>query len=634
VAAFATVLAVMAVRWLAFLANLESIAADVRVAVMQPPMPPQKDIVIAAITEETLAGFQYRSPVDRGFLADLLRTLERKGARQIGLDVLFDQPTEPAKDEALRRALRELRVPVTVSYTVTPTIVNEEQLEYLDAFVPEALRGAANLATDPFDGAVRWIFPGENIPGMPMSLPRRIAAHAGIATPASQPEIAWRPRPDVETPAFPIYPSHAVAALPDAWFRDRIVLIGAVLSITDRHRTPFAVVGDGDDAQMPGILVQAHATSQLLEGRRSPKPGTGAVVLMTALLALTGVAIGLLKRGIAVNVVVGAVLVTGLWVGAILGFRHGVPLVPLVAPTLALALALWMMDAVIGRGERKQRQFVQSAFSRYVSPAVVDQLVDDPQSLRVTGERRQATFVFTDIAGFTTLSEELAGERLSEVLNAYLDGACEIVLRHEGTIDKFIGDAIMAIFNAPLAQPDHAQRAVRCALELDAYAEAFRARMNAEGVRLGITRIGVHTGPATIGNFGSQQRMDFTALGDTVNTAARCEGVNKYFGTRVCCTHDVVTQCEGLAFAPIGDIVLKGKKVPVRLYCPLDAEQAASPAMRDYLAAFAQIERGEPEGCRQMVALHTDRPGDPLPAFHADRIAHGHDSVLIVMDDK
>ncbi|NBS94299.1 MAG: adenylate/guanylate cyclase domain-containing protein, partial [Betaproteobacteria bacterium] len=196
--------------------------------------------------------------------------------------------------------------------------------------------------------------------------------------------------------------------------------------------------------------------------------------------------------------------------------------------TLGLALSLWMMDTLIGGAERKQRQFVQGAFSRYVSPDVVNQLVENPEALAVKGDRRELSFIFTDVAGFTTLSEGLSAEKLSETLNAYLDGACQIILESKGTIDKFIGDAIMTIFNAPIPQDDHAERAVRCALAIDAYAEDFRKRYNAEGIPIGVTRIGIHSGPAVIGNFGSQQRMDFTALGDTVNTAARTEGVNKY----------------------------------------------------------------------------------------------------------
>jgi class 3 adenylate cyclase len=355
---------------------------------------------------------------------------------------------------------------------------------------------------------------------------------------------------------------------------------------------------------------------------------------MVLFVSLVGVAVGLAKKGIGFNVTVGAILVALVWVGGILGYGKGLPLVPLIAPTLALALSLWMMDMLIGKAERKQRQFVQGAFSRYVSPTVVAQLVNDPEALSIKGKRQEATFLFTDIAGFTTLSELLPSDQLSDVLNDYLNGACAIVQANEGTIDKFIGDAIMAIFNAPIAQPDHQARAVKCALELDAYCEKFRIENNQKGIPIGLTRIGVHSGPATIGNFGSQSRMDFTAVGDTVNAAARTEGVNKYFGTRICCTDTVVPKCPGMHFRVIGDVILKGKETPVTLYNPITADQAKSELCTGYLAAYQLLEASNPLAIEQLKALEQRFPEDPLLKFHLHRIEKGLLTTLIKMEDK
>lgn len=631
----ATILATLSTRYLAFLASLENVAADIRIAALQKPLPQSKDIAIVAINEETLAQFPYRSPVDRAFLAQLLVQLDAKAPAAIGLDVLLDQPTEPAKDALLAKTLRSLRSPLFVSYTTTPEIVNEDQLDYLNQFVPEEFRAAANLATDPFDGAVRWIFPGENAPGMPLGFARKAMQAIGKPVPPpAQPEIAWRPQVDNDTPAFPIYPSHAVSVLPAEWFAGKILLIGATLSITDRHRTPMSVVFDDERGMMPGILVQAHALSQYLESRTTQRLSVQGNLTVSLLLAALGMGIGLLKKGIAVNVLSGVLGLVALWLIGMLGYRHGLPLIPLVAPSIALALSLWMMDMLIGKAERKQRQFVQGAFSRYVSPAVVEQLVDNPEALSITGKRQEASFVFTDIAGFTTMSELLPSEKLSDVLNAYLDGACQIVQKYEGTVDKFIGDAIMAIFNAPLPQADHAERAVNCALELDAYAEAFRQSRNAQGIPIGVTRIGVHCGQATIGNFGSQSRMDFTALGDTVNTAARTEGVNKYFGTRICCTESIVSQCPAVNFRPIGDIVLKGKKTPVTLFNPITTQQAQSELYKDYLQAYEQLKNESPDAPELFKRLEARDPQDPLVQFHMQRIRSGLCSTLVIMEDK
>jgi class 3 adenylate cyclase len=371
-----------------------------------------------------------------------------------------------------------------------------------------------------------------------------------------------------------------------------------------------------------------------LESRKPLRLGSEWIVGITLLLALIGVAIGLLKKGISFNVIAGVVLIGGLWVGGLLGFTHGVPLVPLVSPTIALALSLWMMDVLVGSAERKQREFVQGAFSRYVSPAVVGQLVDNPEALKIQGDRKELTFVFTDVAGFTTMSEKLTSEKLSEVLNAYLDGACEIILRYEGTIDKFIGDAIMSIFNAPIPQPDHYSRAVKCALELDEYAEKFRIAQNDAGVPMGVTRIGLHAGQAVIGNFGSRSRMDFTALGDTVNTAARCEGVNKYFGTRICCTETVVAHVTDVKFMPVGDVVLKGKLTPVGLFNPISQAKSQSEIYRRYMETYALLKAESPDAAESVRALYKDFPDEPLVAFHHERVEAGLATSLVVMDDK
>lgn len=630
----ATLVSAYATRTISFLAGIENTAGDIRIAALQPPQPQSKDIVIAAITEETVAQFAYRSPVDRAFIASLLQSLEKKGARLIGMDILFDQTTEPAKDAVLKATLRHMSVPTFVSYSNAPEIVNEDQLAYMNDFVPEAMRASAHLGTDPFDGSVRWILPGEERVGMPVGFARKAMALLGAPQAAKKIEINWKPQPNADDQPFPMYPAHALAVLPDAWFKDKIVLVGAVLSITDRHRTPMSVVYADARGNMPGVVVQAHSIAQFLEGRKPPRLAFPWVLLTCLGMALVGWVVSLLKKGIVFNAVAAALVIVVFWLGSMGGFSYGLPLVPLVAPTLALAMTIWMLDVLQGSAERRQRQFVQGAFSRYVSPAVVEHLLESPENLNVSGVRRELTFIFTDIAGFTTLSEMLSSEKLSDVLNAYLDGACEIVLRYEGTVDKFIGDAIMSIFNAPILQPDHVERAVRCALELDAYAEDFRRTQNALGIPLGVTRIGVHSGPAVIGNFGSSSRMDFTALGDTVNTAARTEGVNKYFDTRICCTQSVVDACPNLTFRPIGDVVLKGKVTGVGLYNPVTDEQAASELHRRYLAAYALLQNEDPGAPDAVRALFADFPDEPLVRFHFERVQAGLNTNRVVMEDK
>ena len=322
VAFIACLLATLAVQYLPFMAYLENVARDIRVAAFSAPMPQSKDIAIAAINEETLAQFPYRSPVDREFLANLITSLEAKGARAIGVDVLFDQPTEVAKDEYLKRVIRQAKTPLFVSYTNSASLVNEDQLAYMNDFVPANRRAAANLAIDPFDGTVRWIFTGQTDPGVPLGFARKALSSIGMQTPARKVEIAWRPKPDMRTPPFPIYPSQAVPYLPDEWFKGRIVLIGEDVPSIDRHRTPLAVVSDDDEGMMPGVIIFAHAISQLLDGRNAGPVAPVEGVAITLLFALIGTWLGLLKHGVAFNLAAGTVILALYWAFATVSYTH------------------------------------------------------------------------------------------------------------------------------------------------------------------------------------------------------------------------------------------------------------------------------------------------------------------------
>jgi len=615
--------AVLVVRYFALLTNVDHFVEDWETAALLPPEPQDPNVVVVAITEDTLRLFPYRSPIDRQFLSDLIRTLAVRGPRAIGIDILFDQPTTPANDEALRQTLRESPVPLVVSYTEDPAIVTETQRAFLDDFVPPRRRGFANLAADQLDTA-RWIFPGREagdgsyIPGFA----RALAAAVGIATPAELVPIAWHGRPSPDVPAFREYPAQVAGALPADWFRGKIVLIGADLSLTDRHRTPFLTVFPGREGMLPGVVIHAHALSQLVEGRRSPSAGEWNLLIVFSCAAI-GAALGMVSLPLALRLGAAVLLLLLLWVGGAALFHYGGVMIGLVEPTVALATALWVMDVLTGREARRQREFIKGAFAHYVSPKVVDRLIQDPEQMSLEGERRVMTFLFTDVADFTTMSEVLDSRELARVLNAYLDGVTQIVLKHDGMVDKFIGDAVFVIFNAPVDQPDHAERAVRCALEIDRFAEAFRIEQNAKGVPFGLTRIGINTGSAVVGNFGSRARSSYTATGDAVNTAARLEGINKTLGTRLCVAQSTRELCTTIAFRPVGAVVVKGKSAAVEVWEPLHEDKVEKPFLKRYYEAFARLETLAPEALDLFQALHDENPNDPCVAMHLRRLRRG-----------
>jgi class 3 adenylate cyclase len=429
-------------------------------------------------------------------------------------------------------------------------------------------------------------------------------------------------------------PAQAVSAVPAELFRDKIVLLGADYSITDRHRTPFAAVFDGPKGVIPGIVIHAHSVAQFLDGR--PSGDAPFVVNFVIALALAGCGVYLgaieLQLILCIAVAVGGVIL--LWAAGFELFHYQRMMIELVTPTLSLALALWMTESLSGREARRQREHIRGLFSRYVSPKVVQQLVESASGLKLEGNKRVMTFIFTDVAGFTTLAESLGSRKLCRIVNAYLDGICQIVFRHDGTVDKFIGDAVFAIFNAPTDQPDHAERAVRCALEIDEFAERFRAEQVQKNVAFGATRIGVHTGSATVGNFGSLSRMEYTAVGDVVNTASRLEGLNKYFGTRICVSDVTKSHCANVAFRPLGIVTVKGKSIAHRIFEPVRPSVGDADYVLRYDEAFSSVERRDPAALRLLAALHEERSTDPCVGFYLDRLRNGQFGVELAMDEK
>jgi adenylate cyclase len=286
--------------------------------------------------------------------------------------------------------------------------------------------------------------------------------------------------------------------------------------------------------------------------------------------------------------------------------------------------------------EARQRQAeaerAYASLSRYFSPNLAQQLASDADAVDLCGQRREITSLFTDIASFTSLVETLEPGVLGPLLNEYLTGMTDIVFSHDGTIAKIVGDALHVLFGAPGHQPDHATRAVACALALDEYAQSFRERCNSKGAMLGITRIGAHTGPAIVGNFGSGRFFDYAAYGDTINVAAWLEAANKQVGTRICVSAALAEKVIDFRGRPVGDLALRGRSEALRTLEPLRVEQYDSPATKSYIEAFAKLEAGDP-GATAAFATHLGKnPEDKLASFHLKRLLNGEVGTRIAME--
>jgi adenylate cyclase len=273
-----------------------------------------------------------------------------------------------------------------------------------------------------------------------------------------------------------------------------------------------------------------------------------------------------------------------------------------------------------------------ASLSRYFSPNLAQRLASDADAVDLAGQRREIATLFTDVTSFTALVETLDPSVLGPLLNEYLTGMTDIVFAHDGTVAKIVGDALHVLFGAPGEQPDHAARAVACALELDEYAEAFRQRCHQKDIPLGVTRIGVHAGPAIVGNFGGGRFFDYTAYGDTINVAARLEAANKQLGTRICVSAALADKVKDFRGRPIGDLIVRGKTDPLRVLEPLRAERYDDPGTKSYLDAFAKLEAGDPDAIAAFAAHLGKLPKDQLASFHLKRLLNGATGTCIAMD--
>jgi adenylate cyclase len=289
-------------------------------------------------------------------------------------------------------------------------------------------------------------------------------------------------------------------------------------------------------------------------------------VLVCALVLYSG------KITVALGTSAGVLIL--LTAGAFFAYHQAGLWLPLVAPLFATVLAFLAATLYNYATEGSQKRFIKSAFSQYLSPTVIDQLLANPERLQLGGERREISIFFSDIQGFTTVSEKLDPTRLTEMLNDYLSTMTDIILESGGTIDKYEGDAIIAFWNAPLTYEDHAARALSASLSCQkVLAEKQEFFYEQYGVRL-LTRIGLNTGYAVVGNMGSNKRFDYTMLGDSVNLAARLEGQNKQFGTYIMCTEKTFMQAakarSGAFFGrKLAELAVVGKTKPVTVYEPV-----------------------------------------------------------------
>src|SRR5436190_4241133 len=551
---------------------------------------PDDRIALVVYDDATLEQLGKRSPLDRGMLARALRALDRLGPRAIGIDILIDQ--QQPEDEQLIQALRTMRTPTWLAFSTNeanPAQIAGWQEDWLRSFFtrvgssrvrPASIRFGADQA----DGVMRrWPVPDST--GVPLLANAMASGHPAFVGYTGAIDFTLLPqstdarrftRISVETlgalDEIPAEAREIVFASLAEQIRGRYVLIGGDINDVDDFETPTTRFGLGFTK---GLEVHAQMLAQQLDGRM-PRPIPGWVLWLAALAVVVAGSLtsGLELRGWRLGAALFLQIALIAWVPFQLqAMRMNTLELPAFGWGAGWLLAFIGVGAAARAVGSEQRRFAQSALGKYLPRDVAQEIMRDPDRLALTGEKTRIYALFTDLEGFTKLSHAITPETLSRLLNRYLDVMSDIVLKHGGTLDKFVGDALVTFWGAPIARDDDADRAVRAGRAMYEAGESFRSmarEIAGEDIPpIGVTRVGLHRGEAVVGNFGGEGRIQYTALGDAMNTAARLESANKALKTTMLVSDEAKRESTVDYFRPMGRIVLSGRATPVMVWEPV-----------------------------------------------------------------
>jgi adenylate cyclase len=580
-------------------------------------------IVLVYYDDKTLEQLGKRSPLDRKMLADALKTLDAIGPKAIGIDILFDQPQ--AEDPLLIGTLRGMRTPTYLGFATQKE--NEQQMAYWqEEFLRNFLRQVASgpvrpasirLEEDPEDSVMRrW---PNQLPNLPPLLANAMSpVHPEFRTYTGS--IDYRLPKDQEAGLFAKFAVEFIAIdfegqIPDM-VRDKIagkyVLIGGNIEDLDDFETPMT---RATNLWTKGLEVHAQLLAQLLDGRmRPPVPNWALWLAALGLVAAGGLTSLLELRGWKLA---GVLAVQLLFIAGLPFALQDGGLDTIGLPAFGWGAGWALAFAAVGASARavgsEQRRFAQSTLGKYLPADVAAEILKDPDKLALKGEKRQIYALFTDLEGFTKLSHAITPEQLSNLLNRYLDVLSETVLNHGGTIDKFVGDAVVAFWGAPIARADDADRALKAAVAMFEAGEQFRDSGGVDIPPLGCTRVGLHRGEAVVGNFGGKGRIQYTALGDGMNTASRLESANKLLKTTILVSREAKEQCSLDIFRPMGRIVLSGRATPVEVWEPMPGMAAED--RRRLTEAWLRFDGGDPAALAELEAVAAERQDAALDNF-------------------
>lgn len=609
--------------------------------VLTAPRAAHSPIVIVKIDDSSFKELGLQWPWPRSVQARLVDALAKADAAVIAFDLVFAEPSNPEGDRHLATAIHAAGNVVLAAYETRQTTRYVSQrvrvspvAEFMHA---GAVDGLTNLGIQG-DAVLR------DVPMSSDSFWRKVLdvyRRKNNVTPHLPARGSLIRYVDPDSFEYVSYYQalHPESRLPGGIFKNRIVLIGFDVGASpagERHQpdmfaTPFLRLSG---QLTPGVEINAQIVQSALKGGFVTKAPPWILLLFPVVAAVvfyrqrtkgwSPLREASMTLGFSVLLAVLSITLFSL------GNRW--------LPTGTWIMGFWLLYAgqssIAFVQERARERFIKGAFGKYVSSEIVEHILAHPDSLVLGGERREVSFVFTDIADFTTLTEQLDPGVLVHLVKGYFEEMAGTVLKYHGTIERFVGDGMVVLFNAPVDQEDHACSAVRCAMALDGCAEQYAAAQRALGIPFGSTRIGVNTGEVSVGNFGSSDRFHYTAMGDPINTAARLEGANKYFGTRVCVSADTASRCPGVAFRPLAEVLLKGKEHLVEVLEPIRSEQVSGPAAAAYREAYNLLKACDPRAADGFKAVLELDPNDTLATFHLGRLRRGEIGARVALSGK
>ncbi len=588
------------------------------------------EVVIISISDKSETTVPERFPFPRSYYARAVRNLNRAGARAIGIDLTFEQPDirGPHHDDELFQAIKEYRNVVVAGKT--DLVEQEATIERVDEnfhsifYTADSSIGSVFVPND-VDGVYRRYMPFAKMPQQERYIPS--FAFAVLNKSIGLPSTAHAENTDdhfivgnMLIPKFDdvsmlinyhgfagktfkdfdivnvlddslfqtveerelntsinVFDDPNFGLLHDGTFKDKIVLIGPYFSESkDLFNVSVSESGAEDKNLMYGVELHANALQTLIHRNflsTLPAVRESFLIILLSVLTFAGVTwMKSIKSRFDAAYEVLAVLLSGGLIYAILQIYYIVfaryDLILPVVPLIAAVVMNYVGSAVYQYlTERKQKTMIKGMFSQYLNPTVVNELIAHPEKLRLGGEKKELTVFFSDIASFTNFSEKLDAVDLVGILNEYLSGMTEIILKNDGTLDKYVGDAVMAVWGAPMPLPNNAMSACRAALQMQDKIDEIAARWEKEGKPKLLVRMGLNTDFMVVGNVGGSSRFDYTVIGDAVNLGSRMEGANKTYGTRIMIserTHELVK--DELLCRELDYLIVKGKTQPIRVY--------------------------------------------------------------------